>query len=198
MMRLPTGRAGVTLVELLIATMLSMLAFVALISLASTAARHQVSGGKKLTAQMNASVAFKAIERAMSEATYLAKPSVGGASPVLEVCTNAEKLLASPSRIDSSKDMRSFAFCPDPIKKGILHYYHSLPSCPPVYTCGTGSSLSFGDVAHPVVALFTRPSANSMAVEVSLTSGLEDAKSGERPSLRISSFVIAADAGINQ
>lgn len=185
------GRGGVTLVELVIALALSSMVFIALAALTVQAVRAHAYALKSTSAQMNVDLAFKAIERELSEATYLLAPALRGQpGSVLEACANAEGVANSPpGPIDRGKPMNFFAFC----LSGATLHHHSLPGCPAAYVCGQSPSSSFGVGARPITVSFTRSSAYSRVVEVSLT-----ARSAEFSAARGSSFAVASAAGSNQ
>jgi hypothetical protein len=175
--------------ELIIAISLSSLAFASLASLTGSATRHQIQGMNTLSAEMNSSLAFKAVEREMSQATLLLAPAAPGLkSGALEACANAAGP-GAPSQVDPGQPMRFFAFC----QIGTTLYYHSRPGCPAAYTCGNAASSSYGNGKAPVIASFLRPSAYSPVVEISVT-----ATSQGTSTSRNSSFAVAAAAGRNQ
>lgn len=192
-MRRAKGRAGTTLVELVIAVGVSSLAFIALFVLTTAATGQHLRGMRTLTAQMNASLAFKALERELSAATYVVSPAVFGMEgQSLEACSNAAPSGdgGPPAAIDASRPMRFFAFC----GSGGVLYFHALPGCPAAYSCGSGAAASFGEAPdRAVTASFKRPSSRRAIVESSLT-----ARSSELVSSRTSSFAYAAAAGNNQ
>lgn len=189
-MRPPIGRRGVTLIELVIAVSLSSLALLALLSLTDTAARHHAHAMKKTSAQMNATLAFKAIEREMSEATYLLAPvATGTPSDTMTACANAQPAPGGGALvpIDAARLMRFFAFC----RVGGTFYHHSLTGCPAAFTCGVNPASAVGDAARPVAATFLRPFRGEV-IKVSLM-----ASSGGIASERTGSFVVAVAAGMN-
>lgn len=183
------GEKGMTLTELIIAVGFSSLVFLALTSLTSLAARNQTHAMSSLSAELTASLAFKAVSRELSEATLLLSPSMAGlSSGVLEGCANAANV-AAPTPIDPGRPMRFFAFC----RSGSTLYHHSLPGCPASYSCGNNPLSAYGIAAVPLNASFLRPSPHKLVVETSLTAG----SSGVTAS-RSSSFTLAAAAGRNQ
>lgn len=189
-MRPPNGRRGVTLIELVIAVSLSSLALLALLSLTGTAARHQAHAMKIASAQTNASLAFKAIEREMSEATYLLAPAATGTpSETMAACANAQPAPGGGALvpIDPARLMHFFAFC----RVDGTFYHHSLPGCPASYICGANPASAVGDASRPVAAAFLRPSRGGV-MQVSLS-----ASSGGLASERSGSFVVAVAAGLN-
>lgn len=176
----------------MIALSLSSLALVSVCALTGAAMRAQVHAVKSTTAQMNADLAFRSIEREVSEATALFAPAQWGlTSGLLEACSNAESVpnAGPPMPIDGARSMRFFAFC----SAGPTVYYHVLAGCPAAYACGRGAVASFGDAAHPVALRVRRPSSYSPVVEVSI-----DAAAAEASARRASSFAVASSAGSNQ
>ncbi|MBI4061970.1 MAG: hypothetical protein HY403_11135 [Elusimicrobia bacterium] len=191
-MRRLIGRRGVSLVELVIATGLASLALAALAALTATGARHQVQALRSATAQMSAALAFKAIEREMSEATYVIAPAAGTSNATtLEACANARLPAAGGALepINPARPMRFFAFCRT--SAGIVRYHARTTGCPAAYTCGAGPVASFGSSARPVDARFTRPLGGDV-IQVALT-----ASSDVNTATRGSSFSVAVPSGRN-
>lgn len=178
-----------TLTELIIAVGFSSLAFLSLTSLMGAAARSQAHGMSTLSAELTASLAFKAVSRELSEATLLLSPTMPGlSSGVLEGCANAAGP-AGPTPLDPGRPMHFFAFC----RSGNTLYYHSLSGCPAAYACGRNPFSTYGMASIPLSASFLRPSPHKLLIEASLT-----ADSGGITASRSSSFTLGAAAGRNQ
>lgn len=185
------GRRGVTLIELVMAAGLSAFAFTALLALTDTAARRHLHALRTSSAQMDAALAFKAIEREMSQATYLLSPAIAGIeADALSACANAAPGPGggAPAPIDPGKPMRFFAFC----RSGGTLYRHSLEGCPALYSCGSGSDFAVGGAASPVAASFLRSSDGGRVMRISVT-----ASSAEFKAVREGSFAFAVAAGMN-
>lgn len=189
-MRPPTGRGGVSLIELVMAVGLATLALAALSRLTCTAALYQVRALRSSDAQMNAALAMKTVEREMAEATYLLAPAPTGApARTLAACANAQPAPGggAPVPIDPARPMRFFAFC----QADGTFYLHALTGCPAAYVCGSSPAVSVGEGLRPVSAVFLRPPEGGV-IQVALT-----ASSGGITSSRDGSYAVAASAGMN-
>lgn len=189
-MRGALGSRGISLIEVMIAVSLSGFALFAVFSLMGTAYRQQMHTLKSASAQLNAVVAFKAIEREMGEASYLLSPVVPGRpSDILTACANAQPAPGGGPLvpIDTARPMRFFAFC----QNNGTFYHHTLPGCPASYSCGVNPASAVGGSGRRVTASFIRAPRGTV-VRAALASS-----AGASSASRESSFAVAVAAGMN-
>lgn len=183
----PTASRGLTLVELVIAMGLASIVMLSLSNLAAPLARAQILAQRAQTAQVESAFALSYADRAIRQAAWIGSPPAAvGTAERLEGCVNGvpgEDGLP-PARIDAARPVRWFALCP----RGGRLQRHEGDGCPPAYRCGEEAAGSFG-----VAASFTRPTAASTVVEISV-----EARSGDAVSRLRSAVGFSAAAGTNQ
>lgn len=171
MERLARARAGFTLIEIIVVMALGMIVFIGVIGLGSQMSRTTVDSRRQAGAQMDAAALMQIVDRRLREATQVSRPA-SGSGATLEGCSNAATLPgdSTPSALDTAKSMKWFAFC----HVGETLHYHEGVGCPGTYTCGTGSTLSFGQTGSPASASFARPASPASQVDVSVTMAVKD------------------------
>jgi prepilin-type N-terminal cleavage/methylation domain-containing protein len=187
------GRAGYTLVEVLLSMAMAAVILAGLENLLLPLTKAQVLAMRGQTAQLSLISAQSAVERALRQATYVRVPNAPGLpADHLEGCENAlVQPGQDPAPIDVRKPMRWFAFC---TQDGLM-YDHAGDGCPPAYACGISPLGSFGggSLTPGATAQFTRSSAFTTVVDVSLAFA-----SGEASSSAQSAFSFNGAAGTNQ
>jgi len=187
------GAAGYTLVEVMISMAMAAVILVGLENLLLPLTKAQVLAARGQTTQLSLVSAQSAVERALRQATYVRVPSAPGlASDRLEGCENAiVQTGQDPAPIDPTRPMRWFAFC---TQDGLM-YDHAGDGCPPAYVCGIAPLGAFGggSLTSGATAQFTRPSAFSTVVDVSLAFASGDASASAQSAVSFNGA-----AGTNQ
>jgi hypothetical protein len=169
LIRRARSRAGVTMIELLLATGMASIVMLGLTYVMLPLVRAQVLSARGQTVQLNLAAAWKTADLEISQASWLLTPSLPGAiSDRLEGCQNATAPASgAPSvPLDAGQPMRWFALCP---ADGRL-FYHTGGGCPPAYTCGVDPTSSFGGGTAPQAqASFVRASTYTTVVEIGLS-----------------------------
>jgi len=182
---------GLTLMEVVIVMGLASIALIGVISLGAMAGRSGVYAQRSESSQMNLEHALHYVTQELRQASYVAQPAAGASGSTLEGCANAAVIppSAGPVPLDPSQPARWFAFCS---ANGAL-YYHQGFGCPASYTCGTNASLEFlGGAGSAATASFSRPSALTTEVDVSLSVGSRDQTSSVQSAV---AYAAAAGAG---
>lgn len=177
-------REGFTLVELVIAMLLSALVMAAVCSALTPLVQTQVYAARAQTVQLSLAAVNQLAERELRQASLVSEPAGAGMpSGVLAGCANAAG--SPPAKIDSSAPMRWFALC----ASGGIVYYHSGAGCPASYACGASPAASWGSVTWPLLE-FARPSAGSTLVAIRIK-----ARKAESEAEMTSAVAFAAPAG---
>ena len=164
------SRAGFSLVELIIAVLLSSIILIGLDYILTPLVLSQVYSARAQSVQLNLAAVNSLVERELRQASLVTQPTSGVGSNLLEGCANAAlspipPCLAGPCPLDPGAPMKWFAFC----ATGGSVYFHSGNGCPGVYTCGTSPTAVFTWPQPWSTIVFTRPSAGSTLVTISLS-----------------------------
>ncbi|OGS13618.1 MAG: hypothetical protein A2285_05945 [Elusimicrobia bacterium RIFOXYA12_FULL_57_11] len=176
---------GFTLVELLVATMLTAFLGVSLVTIYSTANRHVFQNYRGNTIKSDVSLAMRAIRNVMAQANSIYEPASGNTGARLLVASNMDQMTnCRPSNLIVPK---WHLFCTDTSGTNIRLFYHSgnIAStcwCPgpcaapsiPVVTCSAGFQLAqfldTTDVFSRSSTLSHVPSGDLMSLRVQLRS----------------------------
>ncbi|MFI5350614.1 MAG: type II secretion system protein J [Elusimicrobiota bacterium] len=166
------SRSGFSLVELIVAVLLSSVILVGLMSILTPLVLSQAFSARAQTVQLNLAAVNEQVEKELRQASLVSQPLADNfPTNTLEGCDNAAGSPPAPidpnppPPIDPITKMRWFAFC----AAGGTVYYHSGNGCPGIYTCGTSPTAAFRWPQPWSTLMFTRATAASTLVTISLS-----------------------------
>lgn len=131
-MRLPRGRAGFSLTELIIAMLLSSFVMIGIVGISSQMVRFQVEGMRKGTVTGWSLVAITAMNREIEDGTTLIYPTnASGAADSMSLCHNYTHLTNAAIGPGS---IRRIDYCYDSTAPGYLRRNEVTGSCPAIGT----------------------------------------------------------------
>jgi prepilin-type N-terminal cleavage/methylation domain-containing protein len=188
--------AGFTLIELIVAVLMSSIVLLAISSILTPLVMSEVYSAKAQTVQLTLAMINQTIERELRQATAVTTPTATGTSSVsnvLEGCGNAVLAGTSYAQIDTTVPMTWFAVCAN---AGIVYYYSGSGACPGSYTCGASptptAQFTWPDPWSSLV--FSRPSAQTTLI----TAVMQGSSGSGAVVTSTTAVAYAAPAGGNQ
>lgn len=128
MRRLPAGRSGFSLTELVIAMLLSSFVLIGIIGISSQMVRFEVEGMKKGTVTGWSLVALTAMNKEIEDGTVLAYPTNGtGARDTIMFCKNYSRYTGAA--LDSTQPVQTIGYCYDSAAPGYFRRW-TAAGCP--------------------------------------------------------------------
>lgn len=142
----PRGARGFTLIELVVATSLSIFVLMAVVMVSTSMIRFQFEAVKKGEVTGATLYSLQKMHRELEDASRLVLPVVTG--NVISGCTNWSEIMpAAEKRLDSNANSTGFYYCVAPAGCGagipctLYRYNNSAATCSiPAPTCGSGAS----------------------------------------------------------